>query len=183
MQDCLPSVSKVTRSITPETCSVTGRRSGITAYEWGFNFATDGWGADDPFEKPILRGFGSRELGRLEHSTSAKRLFAPPWSGIVGARPRRHKQRTPLLQCNRGRVPNALAICSADHGEHSRSTRAGTIRGRKAEQIARPRGASHSAETVVPIEGLMGFYDYRGELLRGSRILLRGAGQTVRRPP
>jgi len=37
--------------------------------------------------------------------------FGPPSSGIVGARPRRHWQRTPLLQCNRGRAPNALAAC------------------------------------------------------------------------
>jgi hypothetical protein len=35
--------------------------------------------------------------------------FGPPWSGIVGARLRRHWQRTPVLHRNRGRAPNALA--------------------------------------------------------------------------
>ena len=69
--------------------------------------------------KPICRRFGCGQnfrnsqpvgvRGWSERSTSAKRPFGPPWSGIAGAGPRRHQQGTPLLQCNRGRAPNALA--------------------------------------------------------------------------
>jgi hypothetical protein len=70
-------------------------------------------------------------LGRLEgwseHSTSAKRPFGPPWTGIIGARPRRHWQRTPLLQCNRGRAPSTLATCSADRCVDFGGEEAGTI--------------------------------------------------------
>jgi len=51
--------------------------------------------------------------GWSERSTNAKRPFGPPWSGIAGAGPRRHWQRTPVVQCNRGpcTAPNALAAC------------------------------------------------------------------------
>src|ERR1700728_1846886 len=63
-----------------------------------------------------LRGFGCREGFRSPRAGSggtevAKDPFGPTWSGIAVARQRRHYQRVPLLRCNRGRAPNAPAIC------------------------------------------------------------------------
>ena len=46
-QKPLSSLWKVTRSMTPEICSVAGRRSGIAAFIRGDHFATDGWGWGD----------------------------------------------------------------------------------------------------------------------------------------
>ena len=94
-QKPLSSLCKVTRSMTPEISSVAGRRSGIAGFMrcWG-SFSHERLRAGDLSRSrssgDLATGRGSGRFGRFGGYRSHEKAFGPPWSGIVGARPRRH---------------------------------------------------------------------------------------------
>jgi hypothetical protein len=63
----------------------------------------------DPSGSRFCGGLATGRVGAGRSNLQRKATLWATWSGIAGAGPRRHWQRTPLLQCNRGRAPSAPA--------------------------------------------------------------------------